>query len=180
MADFDPAVQLTLQTEGGFFHNTVTGEVVNYGITLSFVLDSGYRPDADVAFIQNLTRQEAQQIYQKYFWDLHNLSQIEDQTLANKVFDLTVNMGPGNAAHEGALTLLQRAVNDCGGTCTVDGQIGPLSIVQINARNPIQLLASYRARAKVRYEAIAAGDPKVTGDLSGWLARLGSCTEPRA
>lgn len=172
MANFDPAVQLTLENEGGFFHNQVTGEVVNHGITLTFVRSSGFNPAADEAFIQNLSAEEAQQIYQKYFWNPHNIGQINDQNLANKAFDLTVNMGPGGPNHEGALTLLQRAVNDCGGACTVDGQIGPETIGHINALDPGQLLAAYRARAKAHYQAIAAGNPAVANDLTGWLARL--------
>ncbi len=172
MASFDPAFQLTVQNEGGFFHNPVTGEVVNHGVTLTFVRDSGYNPTADEAFIQNLSEDEAAQIYQKYFWEPHSIGQINDQNLANKVFDLTVNMGAGGATHEGALTLLQHAVNDCGGSCMVDGQIGPVTLAQINALDAGQLLAAYRLRAKTRYEAIAAGDPNVANDLNGWLARL--------
>lgn len=172
MAEFPPAVQLTLENEGGFFHNPVTGEVVNHGITLTFVRGSGYNPNANEAFIENLTVDEAQAIYEKFFWNPHNVGQINDQDLANKVFDLTVNMGPGGPSHDGALTLLQQAVNDCGGRCTVDGQIGAETIGQINALDPDQLLTAYRARAKSRYEAIAAGNPNVASDLSGWLARL--------
>ena len=172
MADFDPAVNLTLQHEGGFFHNAVTGEVVNRGITLAFVRDCGYNATADEGFIQNLTLDQTCDIYRKYFWDRYNIGAIDDQDLANKVFDLTVNMGPGGGAHEGALTLLQQAVNDAGGHCTVDGIIGPQSIAQINGQNPVQLLAAYRARAQERYQEIAAADPKLAGDLNGWLSRL--------
>ena len=47
MADFGPAIQPTLQHERGFFHDPVTGEIVNFGITLAFVLDSGYCATAD-------------------------------------------------------------------------------------------------------------------------------------
>ena len=172
MAEFAPAVELTLQHEGGFFHNPVTGEVVNRGITLTFIRSCGYNPTADEAFIQNLTLDQTYDIYRKYFWDRYNIGAIDDQNLANKVFDLTVNMGPGGGAHDGALTLLQKAVSDCGGHCAVDGNIGPQSIAQINAESPVQLLAAYRARAQERYREIAAADPKVAGDLNGWLARL--------
>ena len=174
MADFDPAVQLTLRHEGGFFHNPVTGEVVNYGITLRFVRDSGYSASADEAFIQNLTVLEAQEIYRKYFWDRYNIGAIASQDLANKVFDLTVNMGPGGKAADGGLTLLQRAVNDAGGNCAVDGQLGPKSIGQINALDPAKLLAAYRQRAGTRYRTIASANPALAGNLTGWLARLDS------
>jgi type VI secretion system secreted protein VgrG len=171
MADFEPAVQLTLQNEGGFFHNSVTGEVVNYGVTLTFASGCGYCSANDQDYIRNLTAQQAIDIYKKNFWDPHNLGSINDQSLANKAFDLTVNMGPGNKNVEGALTLLQRAVCDCGGNCTVDGILGPQSLAAINALNAAQLLTSYRARAKTRYEQIAQ-NPNLASNLPGWLARL--------
>jgi lysozyme family protein len=171
MANFEPAVEQTLVNEGGFFHNQVTGEVVNFGVTLAFASGCGLCSAGDDAFIQNLTREQAMDIYKTHFWDPHNFSQINDQNVASKAFDLTVNMGPGSGQHEGALTLLQRAVCDCGGNCTIDGQIGPHSIAAINAADPVQLLTAYRARAKARYEQIAQ-DPKLANDLPGWLARL--------
>jgi lysozyme family protein len=166
MADFLPAVTITLANEGGFYHNQVTGEVVNHGITLKFVLDSGYKPDADVAFIQNLSSAEATQIYQKYFWDQYHLGSINDQNLANKTFDLTVNMGAK------ALKLLQTAVNACGGNCTVDGDLGPVSFAQINSLDPVQLLAQFKAAGAQSYQQIAANDSRQAGNLNGWLARL--------
>lgn len=172
MSDFDPALQLTLQNEGGFFHNPVTGEIVNRGITLTFVRDCGYCTTADESFIQNLTMSQTHDIYLKYFWNAHNIGSIADQSLANKVFDLTVNMGPGGKDRPGALTLLQQAVNDCGGGCGVDGVLGPQSIAQINKTDAVQLLAAYRNRAGQRYRDIAAGNAKLTADLNGWLNRL--------
>lgn len=172
MASFDPAVQLTLRNEGGFYHNQVTGEIVNHGITLAFVKDSGYRAQADESFIRNLSQVQAAEIYRKYFWDRYRIGDIADQELANKVFDLTVNMGPGGRTRDGGITLLQKAVNDCGGNCAVDGVLGPQSIAAINALDPVGLLAAYRNRAKARYEAIAAANSALTPNLSGWLTRL--------
>jgi lysozyme family protein len=172
MADFQTAVNITLQNEGGFFHNQVTREVVNHGITLKFVQDSGCQPNADEDFIRNLSSDAASQIYQKYFWGRYHIGSINDQSLANKVFDLTVNMGPGSANHPGALTLLQSAVNACGGQCAVDGSLGPISLGQINALDPAQLLAQYKALAAQRYSDIAAGNTNLASDLNGWLARL--------
>ncbi len=171
MADFEPAVQLTLQNEGGYFHNSVTGEVVNYGVTLAFASDCGYCTANDPDYIKGMSQQQAIDIYKKHFWDAHNLGSINDQGIANKTFDLTVNMGPGGANHDGALTLLQRAVCDCGGNCTIDGILGPQSLTSINALQAAQLLTAYRARAKARYEQIAQ-DPKLASDLPVWLARL--------
>ncbi len=172
MAEFDPAVQKTLQIEGGFYHNPVTGEIVNHGITLTFIRDCGYCATADEVYIRNLTAEQATEIYRTYFWERYHIGDIGDQDLANKTFDLTVNMGPGGRAHEGALTLLQRAINDCGGSCIVDGQLGPQSIKEINRLEAGQVLSAYRRHARARYEEIAAGNPKLACDLPGWIERL--------
>jgi lysozyme family protein len=83
MADFQPAVTITLQHEGGFFHNPVTGEIVNHGITLTFVQTSGCQPHADEAFIQNLSIAAASAIYRTYFWNHNSMGSIADQNLAN-------------------------------------------------------------------------------------------------
>lgn len=174
MAEFQSAVNITLQHEGGFFHNPATGEIVNHGVTLKFVQGSGYKPNADETFIRNLSATEACRIYQTYFWDRYHIGSINDQNLANKVFDLTVNLGPGGANHPGALTLLQAAVNACGGACAMDGVLGPVSIGQINRLDPTKLEAQYKEAVAQRYSAIAAGNPKVAGNLTGWLARLNS------
>jgi lysozyme family protein len=168
VADFQPAVAITLQNEGGFFHNPITGEIVNHGITLAFVQSSGYKPDADADFIQHLSVAEATAIYQTYFWDRYHIGSIAGQSLADKVFDLTVNMGPA------ALQLLQAAINACGGQCAVDGVLGPISIGQINALDAAQLLAQFKDRAEQRYTLIAQNNPELAGDLAGWLARLNS------
>jgi hypothetical protein len=81
-------------------------------------------------------------------------------------------MGPGGTNHPGALTLLQSAVNACGGRCAVDGLLGPKSIGQINSLDPAQLLEQYKELVAQRYWEIAAGNDKLAGDLSGWLDRL--------
>lgn len=174
MAEFQPAVSITLQHEGGFCHNPATGEIVNHGVTLKFVQGSGYNPDADEAFMRNLTTEQASRIYETYFWDRYHIGSIRDQNLANKVFDLTVNMGPGGANHPGALTLLQTAVNACGGKCAVDGLLGPVSLGQVNTLDPAKLLAQYRQLAAQRYGEIAAANSKLAANLAGWLARLNS------
>ncbi len=172
MADFEPAVTATLQHEGGFYHNPATGEIVNHGVTLTFVHSSGYNPGADEDFIRTLSVEEASRIYRTYFWDRYHIGSINDQSLANKVFDLTVNMGPGGPSHAGALTLLQSAAAALGGRCAVDGVLGPVSIARINALDPAALLAGYKQLAAQRYTAIAAGNAQLAGDLTGWLARL--------
>jgi hypothetical protein len=67
------------------------------------------------------------------------------------------------------LKLLQSAAQ-----CTADGILGPISITEINALDPVELLAQFKALAAQRYRQIAADNPELSGDLTGWLARLNS------
>ena len=118
MANFETAVQITLRNEGGFFHNRKTGEIVNRGVTLAFVRDCGHKADADEAYIRNLSEEEARTIYRKYFWERYHIGDINDQALANKVFDLTVNMGPGGRSRQGASRCSRRRSTSAAATVT--------------------------------------------------------------
>ena len=168
MAKFLPAVTKTLAAEGGFFHNTKTGEVVNMGITLDLLRSlkvlnsSGPATNADIEFVQSLTQDEAKDIYELDFWNKMSLDQINDQDVANKIFDLGVNMGIVPASR-----ILQAAAG-----VSQDGEIGPRTIAAANAMDPVALLGSIKAWAANRYRDIAAANPLLTGNLQGWLARL--------
>ena len=179
MADFNLAVTKTLASEGGFFSNPVTGEVVNMGITVAFLRAVGKLPprtgpasEGETAFVRSLTVDAAKQLYLQYFWHPVQGDAIQSQSLAEKVFDLAVNCGIGTS-----VMFAQRAVNvvtfpDL--PLVVDGAIGPKSIARINACNPIALLASIRAQAETHYRNIAANNPKLAEDLPAWLGRLAS------
>lgn len=170
MSEFAPAVAITLQHEGGFFWNHATGEVVNRGITLATIRSlgilntSGPPLQSDIEFVKSLTEDEAKDIYESEYWSKLNLDHLNSQDVANKVFDLAVNMGVVTAAR-----FLQAA---CG--VTEDGIVGSLTIGRANAMDPVALLGSIRARAANRYREIAAANPTVSADLPGWLARLNS------
>lgn len=170
MAVFEPAVTLTLKHEGGFSHNPKTGEVVNRGITLATIRSLGILKShgpataADIEFIQSLTEDEAKDIYYAEYWDKLNLNSINSQEVANKVFDLAVNMGVVSAAR-----LLQQACN-----VTPDGIVGPITIGRANAMDPVVLLAKIRSEAADRYKQIAQANPLLASNLPGWMNRLNS------
>src|SRR5579862_8605983 len=150
MADFEPAVQITLDHEGGFYQNPNTGEVVNMGITQKFLLRNSLPCTVDD--IRNLSRSAAINLYRMYFWQPMHLSELKDQTVAAKVFDIGVNQGPGTS-----VTLLQGAVNDeWGRECLEpDGIVGPATIGLANESDPAKLLAAFRSRAEEHYRKIA-------------------------
>jgi lysozyme family protein len=167
MSDFDAAVQITLAHEGGFFQNSKTGEVVNMGITKKFL--AIHLLPSTIDDVRNLARPAAINLYRTYFWGPMNLALLTDQTLAAKVFDLGVNLGPSTAAK-----LFQGAINDEWGHnwLRLDGKIGPATIGTANHADPVKLLAALRVRAEDHYRYLAATDPNFKSDLNGWLIRL--------
>ena len=172
MADFEPALEITLRNEGGFYHNPSTGEIVNHGITLKFIQSSGYKPDADEEWIKNLSVEEASAIYKKYFWDAYHIGGITYQPLANKVFDLCVNLGP-KAITLLQATLLQVTLSSSNPTLAIDGILGLHSLHLINTFGlPADLLTAYKFSAANYYKQIASMHPVLASNLDGWLKRL--------
>lgn len=170
MSEFAPALAKTLIHEGLFYHNPSTGEYANMGITLNtlrslgILRSKGPATDADIEFVRSLKNEDAALIYRQQYWDHLELDAINSQDVANKVFDLAVNIGAVTAAR-----FLQAA---CG--VPEDGIIGPLTIGRANAMDPAALLGSIRALASNRYQEIAKANPALAPNLPGWLARLNS------
>ena len=97
--------------------------------------------------------------YQKNFWG--DIGGINDQELANKIYDMGVNSGTGEAAK-----LIQRCVgvND-------DGCIGPQTLAAINAADPDALRQSYKESRIAFYRQLVAEHPSDAEFLEGWIAR---------
>src|SRR5690606_11945492 len=70
--------------------------------------------------IDNLTREDAIAIYYRDFYLKYGYGRLNDATVATKVFDMAVNMGPATAHR-----LLQEALVFLGYDIAVDGIIGP-------------------------------------------------------
>lgn len=160
MVEFEQAVNLTFQHEGGFYHNPETGEISNFGISSKFLAAIG--EPCTLHDVQVLTRMKAIQLYRNFFWIANRIYQFRDQALANKVFDLCVNMGSPET-----IRLLQSAVG-----AHVDGIVGPQTLDLVNAADPAKTLDKFKALAEARYRDIAQRDPRHAGDLNGWLTRL--------
>lgn len=104
--------------------------------------------------------------YKTNFWDVNNLDLINDQQLANNVYDFGVNSGTGRAAK-----FLQQAANDTTMVkLTVDGAIGPQTIKAINGLNSAELYHNFNARREAFYRSIAKGSQAKF--LSSWLSRI--------
>jgi lysozyme family protein len=158
MADFRPAFEFMIQHEGGYVNDPADpGGETKWGIS-----KRSYK-DLDIA---GLTQEDAAQIYLRDYWQPYPYGMLVSQVVANKVFDLAVNMG-----YHQAHCILQRAVNDCGGRVVVDGGLGPLTMAAVNAADPNILLEQIREFARRYYYELVAKRPSSKKFLNGWIRR---------
>ena len=163
---FYPAVALVLKHEGGLEDNLNDDNgITNFGISLIFY--KALKPDATALDIKNMTIEKARQIYEDCFWSPNKYAEINYQRLANRMLDLSVNMGAKKAN-----SLLQQAINSINAkTLAVDGVIGEHTISCTNAQNPQKLYAALIDMAELEYKEIAQFSDNAQW-LQGWLTRL--------
>jgi lysozyme family protein len=123
MADFLPAFDFMIKHEGGILEDSNTGEVSNFGITQYALNIIRYK----ILDPKLLTLADAQNIYYSEYWQRSFCASINSQAIANKFFDMCVNMGSWQATR-----LLQASLNSVGGSCVIDGQVGPHTIIVMN------------------------------------------------
>jgi len=129
MAVFEIAEKLTLNLEGKYSDRKAdAGGKTMYGITERTARENGYMGD-----MKNLTLEEANRIYKTAYWDRLKLSDVEDQDIANEIFDTAVNCGKTFAAVtvQRVLNAFNRYGNDWK-DITIDGRIGPITIKILN------------------------------------------------
>ena len=106
--NFDEAVKLVLINEGGLTDNpNDKGGSTNYGISQKVLQEAIAKdivpPDTTT---RSLTKLQAVDIYKSFFWDFLRLDRVNIQSIANKILDVSVNVG----VHWGVV-LLQRALH---------------------------------------------------------------------
>ena len=167
MADFNQSISIILKHEGGFVnHPSDPGGATNRGIIFTlfkqYCKALGLLPTIDA--LKSLTEDQAKFIYREHFWDVMRGDEINNQNIADILFDGFVNMGSK------AIKLMQKEA----GTTDVDGLIGADSIRAINLANARILFEGYKdARIKF-YNDLAQKKPKLQVFLKGWLNRINS------
>ena len=144
MADFDSALRKVLRHEGVAFDATGyplpdhtgysnnprdNGKETNFGVTIQTARDAGYLGD-----MKALPYVLAREIYRTSYWMVTRGDEIEDQEIAEEIFDTAVNMGPVTAIRFLQETL--NAYNDNGARWAdlpVDGLMGPLTANTLKA-----------------------------------------------
>lgn len=172
--DFNRALKAVLAHEGGYTDDgTDPGGATKFGISLRFLraqgLDAGDLDgdgDIDQDDIRLLTVASAAGFYKKNFWDRYGYGDFIEHQVADKAFDLAVNMGPG-AAHR----CLQRGLRAHGLKVLEDGILGPKTRRAINSTLGDGLLRVLRSEAAGYYRSLVAQDFKFRIYLNGWLKR---------
>lgn len=166
MAYFKDALNNVFSIEGGF-SNTKSdrGGATNFGISTKLLKAINYPKTA-----KQLTRVDAIEIYQDYFWKLAPFDQIKNQRVANKIFEFVVNAG-----FENAIPIVQRTVNSLtSNKIQVDGVFGTITLIAINMltdSDESQLMNGIKAGQADYYKLIALRDPTQEINLEGWLNR---------
>ena len=172
MADFTQAFQLVVAHEGGYVNDPDDPGGETYkgvarkinskweGWTTVDMLrrQAGFPAnlDKDVALQEAVT-----DFYRVVFWDKMKGDQIDDQTVANSIFDFAVNAGLSTS-----VSLAQMVVN-----VGADGVIGSQSLTAINSYDPDHFLASFTVAKIARYISIVKKRPTSRKYLYGWVCR---------
>ena len=159
---------MVLFHEGGLEQNKDDpGQITNLGVSLRFY-KKRIKPDATEQDIKDLTVNQATEIYHDYFWARQPFADIDDQEIANRVFDLHINTGQG-------ISLLQKAINaSTRSHLIVDDMLGIKTLDATNVAAPDILYAELIVQAKAFYEDLAAHNASDKQFLAGWLSRLNS------
>jgi lysozyme family protein len=160
MAYFNIAVQLTLKNEGGY-----TNDPNDEGGETNFGISAAQFPGLD---IKNLTEAQATEFYKDRYWKDY-YSQIDDQSIANKLFDMGVLFGVGTAVN-----ILQKALKVTFPDIVVDGGFGPETLSYVNQSEPVSLLSVYKSAMISRVLQIANADPNDRSFVAGWGRRVNS------
>lgn len=169
MSDSRTAILITLDDthEGGFQANphdkgNWTGGQVGVG-TLVGTNGGITAMDMPGADIKNLTIEQKVEYYMAHYWKPF-YSQIFDQHVANKLFDMGVLFGIGTAVKK-----LQIAAN-----ANVDGNFGAGTLALVNRANPTELLAAFKDKMVHHATWAAQTNPNEAEDLAGWIRRINS------
>lgn len=184
MAEFKTAYKITMAHEGGYANNPLdSGGETWKGIARKKhpdwpgwqLIDKAKQGDfpANLNSVPNL-QNLVEMFYKVKFWDYLKLDQVNNQKIANELFDTAVNMGQGIAA-----LFLQRSLNVSNRNgkdypdLQIDGNVGPVTINAINNHpRQEQVLKLLNTLQGARYISICEANPTQEIFLNSWLSRV--------
>jgi lysozyme family protein len=169
MADFKLAFAFVLQHEDSTRSGKVT---IDAGGRTRFGIAEKFHPELPEEFFTGPAEDvltEAEKIEEREYWDTMRLAEIEDQNVANKLFDMGVNMGVRQAS-----VYAQRAANALltdDARIAEDGEIGAKTLAAIHGVDPIAYYQALCELSAAHYRHVAAVNPAQAVNLKGWLNR---------
>ena len=91
-ANFDTAFDITIKHEGHKIVKTKFGEFSKFGITKN-TLDLYNKKYKTNYKVEHINKEISKKIYKQKYWNAMKLSQLDNQMLANNIFDYGVNSG---------------------------------------------------------------------------------------
>jgi len=163
MAVWEKVYSKTLKFEGGFQKNPKdkgnwTGNKIGVGDLkgTKYGISAGSYPNLD---IENLTKEQAIEIYRRDYWNALHLDKIDSDRIAWKVFDIAINCGRGTAAK-----ILQRAIG-----VTADGHIGNITLEAVHKADSVKVMNDLVRLQQEHYERIRNEDNIIF--VAGWMRR---------
>jgi lysozyme family protein len=162
MADFLPAYEKMIKSEGGYVLHNVPGDrgQLTYG-GISRVMNPHWIGWNFIDAKQEVPVQLVRDFYKVNYWDNIGGDQIIHQSIAENIFDFQVNTG------KPARVLAQLVVG-----VTPDGSFGPRTIDALNAQDPEKFVLSYALAKVARYRDIIQRDKTQLKFITGWLNRV--------
>jgi lysozyme family protein len=159
---FNYSLDFIFDAEGGYSNDVGAGGHTKYGITEETAKRHGLN-------VFNITREQAEAIYKKDYWDKNQLGRIKDKDIALTILDLSIN--GGNSA--GAINA-QRAINNLYGKKVVseNGKIDNKTIELINNSDPSSFLNEYSKLQKQHYVEVVKKNPNKKKYYQGWINRI--------
>lgn len=159
MALFEPAFNFTMDNEDRHRTGKVTTDL---GGRTRFGIAQKWHHDLPPDFYTTMPAEDAlavaADVYRSEYWRPVHGSEIHDQRVASKCFDLMVNLPP-----KVAVKIIQGAAVELGQKIGCDGQMGPVTVCAINNLGPEKFLETVCAIQKKHYEE--HGDQSVIAGL---------------
>jgi lysozyme family protein len=178
MAQFDPIFNLTLNHEGGFQQlvddgaNYVHGKLIGTNRGISAIgYYNHYRKVPTVQDMKNLTIEQAKAIYKKNYWDKINGDKINNQSVAELMFQFIIGSGASQ------LSDLKAIANIVAGKkvlAEIDKTFTDTEAAIINSLPAIKYWTALKAWRHAFFIRLTNVKPKLKKFLKGWQIRLNS------
>jgi lysozyme family protein len=178
-AEFDKAIPIVLKHEGVLSDNKRDpGGVTKYGLSYRFLddlikrhpkmlseIDANSNNVFDYYDVQNLSIFEAKKIYKEEWWDVYHYERFKSQALANKIFDISINIGQKECE-----VLVKRAINSM--LCENRSKDYIDYVNMLTDDGAEKLMMFFEHEVIVYYTMIVKKHPSYKVFLKGWIRRV--------